>query len=147
MSSKPNLPAWSLHFLLVAVLGFLHGVAVAMAPQSFTFKELPECATKRHPDPSEVSLQSKRVGNQLVVLVEAPMSCSSQVTPSVFFGHSKKYVSIALEVQQQPSSSSGPVAACVCRRRFEVTLLKPISRGTVIYLVLEGVARAHKSAA
>ena len=125
------------------VLAISPPAATAEAPQGFTFKELPECAKGRDPFTAPDSLHTKRAGKQLVVLIEAPMSCSGQVIPTVAFGQ-PRYVSVSLEVRH---SEKSPVAACACLRRFEIKLLKPVPKGTVIYLVVEGVARAHKGAA
>lgn len=127
---------------LVAALAVSPSATMAEAPQGFEFRELPKCS-KRDPYTAPDSVSTKRIGARLVVLIETPMSCSSQVVPSVAFGQ-PKYISISLEERQ---SSSGPVAACACLRRFEVALEKPVPKGTVIYLVREGVARTHKSAA
>lgn len=124
--------------LVVGISLLVAGAACAEAPSpDFSFRELDTCSEKRNPYLSPPSVQAKRRSGRVVVTVHVSTGCSESVSPSVAFRGSAVTIAIAT------LPTKGPIAACLCSRHFEFTLLKPVRKGSVLYLVQNGDARAH----
>jgi hypothetical protein len=110
----------------------------AEAPSpSYSFKELASCSQK--PDPYRLvpTIRAKRLDGRVVTTIQTSAGCSESAKPKVVFLGAA--VSVGIDTYHQ----DGPIAACLCSRKFEFTLLEPVKTGTVIYFVQNGNAHAH----
>ena len=124
-------------FLLAVVLLTAIELHAEVSAPSYSFRELASCADKGDPYRAQPRVRATRKSGRIVATVETSAGCSETAKPKVAFLGSA--VSLWIEMHQR----EGSIAACLCSRKFEFTLLEPVRKGAAIYLVQNGNARAH----